>query len=638
MQRIIIGTAGHVDHGKSALARALTGVDPDRLPEEKQRGMTIDLGFVFLPISAEEEVAIIDVPGHEGLLRTMIAGANSIRVVLLVVAADEGIMPQTIEHLDVLKLLGVEKGIIVITKIDRTESDYVSLVEEEIRELTQGSFLENAPVCRVSSVTGQGLGELKETIRSLCQEIEPLADVGIFRCPIDRIFTIKGFGTVVAGTVISGRLKVSESVEVLPIMKKSRLRNLQVHNQPAPEVFAGQRVAFNLMDLSVQEIARGYELSMPEYLVPTQVVNSSVFVLANAQRPLASGARVRLHKGTGETMARAIILDKEKIEPGDRGYVQFRLEKPIVGERKERFILRSYSPMKVIGGGQLLEVHARKGGRLKGDRLNYLGKMEKAGEQEFIEIIISQAKGPIASEKELARLTGTTLVKITDELHNLQNRKQVVRLKDNSIVHRKTIAELKASFVTAISDYIKANPTKVFMSVGDVMRASKVSNSSLCTFVIEGLESEGKIERKSDGVRVIGLEARISPAMQRLLEQIERFAVNKGYQPIRLDDLVDHFSSKGQERLKNLLDYLSKTGRLVEIREGAYLHGQIIEKAKSQLLDWLKTRGSIRAAEFREVCGVSRDLARDILDYFLSQGVTVRTEGIHRLASGSQGK
>ncbi|MEO0226160.1 MAG: selenocysteine-specific translation elongation factor, partial [candidate division WOR-3 bacterium] len=329
MQRIIIGTAGHVDHGKSALAKALTGVDPDRLPEEKARQMTIDLGFVFMPISPGQEVAIIDVPGHESLLKTMIAGANSIRMVLFVVAADEGIMPQTVEHFDVLRLLGVERGIIVITKIDRVQSDYLDLVEDDIKKLVKGSFLEDAPICRLSTTTNEGLAELRNNIITLCKKIEPLPDTGIFRCPIDRIFTIKGFGTIVAGTVVSGRLKISDTVEVLPIRKRSRLRNLQVHNQPVSEVFAGQRVAFNLTDIGIQELVRGYELSLPDYLLPTQIVNGSVSILPDASKALINNERVRLHKGTGETMARAIILDKDKIEPGEKGYVQFRLERPI---------------------------------------------------------------------------------------------------------------------------------------------------------------------------------------------------------------------------------------------------------------------------------------------------------------------
>lgn len=631
MQKIIIGTAGHVDHGKSALAKALTGVDPDRLPEEKERQMTIDLGFVFLPISQEEEVAIIDVPGHEGLLKTMIAGANSIRMVLFVIAADEGIMPQTIEHLDVLKLLGVEKGIIVITKIDKTEKDYVAIVEEDIKNLVAGSFLQDAPVCKVSTITNEGLEELKETIKKLCQKIEPLSDTGVFRCPIDRIFTIKGFGTIVAGTVLSGRLKISDSVEVLPIKKTSRLRNLQVHKKSVSEVFAGQRVAFNLMDIAVSELIRGYELSVPDYLIPTQVTDTGIFILPNAVRPLNNNERIRLHKGTGETMARAIILDKERIDPGDRGFVQFRLEKPIVGERNERFIIRSYSPMRVIGGGRLLEIYAQKGGRFKNERIEYLNKLDKAEEEELIEMVIKHAKSPILSEKELVRITNIPIIKITEYLKKFEDGQIIKKLKDNSIIHCSTIEELKTRLLDALGDYIKTNPIKVFMPIGELMKASKISNHSLCQMIFEELNKEGKVELKSDGVRIIGFDVKLSRATEKLAQEIENFTLRKGYQLIRLADIISQFPQEGQERLKNLLGYLLKTERFCEIREGACLHHKIVEEAKSKLIGYLKEKGTIRAIEFKELVGVSRDLARDILDCFVTKGITIRSEGTHRL-------
>ncbi len=631
MQRIIIGTAGHVDHGKSALAKALTGVDPDRLPEEKARQMTIDLGFVFMPISPGQEVAIIDVPGHESLLKTMIAGANSIRMVLFVVAADEGIMPQTVEHFDVLRLLGVERGIIVITKIDRVQSDYLDLVEDDIKKLVKGSFLEDAPICRLSTTTNEGLAELRNNIITLCKKIEPLPDTGIFRCPIDRIFTIKGFGTIVAGTVVSGRLKISDTVEVLPIRKRSRLRNLQVHNQPVSEVFAGQRVAFNLTDIGIQELVRGYELSLPDYLLPTQIVNGSVSILPDASKALINNERVRLHKGTGETMARAIILDKDKIEPGEKGYVQFRLERPIVGEIRERFIIRSYSPMKVIGGGYFLELYARKGGRYNNERIEYLSKIEKTEGIELVETVIKHAENLILSEKELTRMTNLPSNKITEYLQNMQEQKQVVKLKDNSIVHRMTIEALKAKFLKMLNNYVRTNPIKVFMPIGELMKGAKISNHSFCQMVLEELKRNGKIELTGDGVKIIGLDVKIAPATQKLADEIEGFIIDRGYQLVRLEDLTGRFSKEGPERLKNMISYLSKSEKICEVRENAYLHCKVLDQAKIRLIDYLKEKGSIRAIEFKQLLGVSRDLARDILDYFVEKGITVRSEGTHRL-------
>lgn len=632
MQRIIIGTAGHVDHGKSSLAKALTGVDPDRLPEEKERQMSIDLGFVFMPISPTEEVAIIDVPGHEGLLRTMIAGANSIRVALFVVAADEGVKQQTIEHFDVLKLLKVEKGIIVVTKMDKSDPDYLALVEEEIRNLVAGSFLESAPICRVSTITNEGLAELKENIRIICQNLKSLPDNGMFRCPIDRIFTLKGFGTIVAGTVISGRLKIQEIVEILPIRRISKIRNLQIQKQSVSEVFAGQRVAFNLSDIMVTDLVRGYELSIPDYLVPTRIIDASVSLLPNAMRPLVNNERVRFHKGTAETMARVMILDKDKIEPGGHGYVQFRFEKPIVGERKERFIIRSYSPMKVIGGGQCLEIYAHKGGRYKDKHLKYLSRLEQAAPDEIVDIVLSNVISPIKNERELSRLTNIPVSEVGNQLQNLFQQKKIIKLKDNSIIHYSIFEELKKKILSAVSDYIGDNPLKVFMPIKELMKAINISDHSFCQMILEVLEEERKIESGTEGIKIVGLDIKLSIATQKLIEEIENFMICKGYELVRLIDITNEFSKEGDERLKNVLNFLLNKGRICEIRENAYLHRNVIEQAKTKLVDFLKEKGVVRAKEFKELLGVSRDLARDILDYFLAKGITVRSEGTHRLA------
>jgi selenocysteine-specific elongation factor len=448
MQKIIIGTSGHVDHGKSALAKELTGVDPDRLPEEKMREMTIDLGFVFFPLNEQEEVAIIDVPGHERFLKTMIAGAASIRMVLFVVAADEGIMPQTIEHLDVLNLLEIKKGIIIITKIDKVEKEYVEIVKEDIKKLTKGSFLENAPIFTVSSVTKQGIEELKTALKKHCSEIEPLPDVGVFRCPIDRIFSMKGFGSVVAGTVISGRLKKTENVEVLPIGKVSRIRNLQVHNQSVSEVFVGQRAAFNLADISIADIARGYELSIPDYLTPTTVIDTHLSLLKNLPKPLKQNQRIRLHKGTSEVMTRVRILDKDIIEPGGDGYVQLKLEKSVVGERGERFIIRSYSPMKVIGGGKFLSLYPVKEKRRSvTKRVEYLQKLESARDDDLVELVVLYAPQPIMYGRELMRLTNLPLSVIDNQVQKLLGTKKIIKLKDGSVVHERTLGKRHASFL-----------------------------------------------------------------------------------------------------------------------------------------------------------------------------------------------
>ncbi len=637
MQRIIIGTAGHVDHGKSLLAKTLTGVDPDRLPEEKKREMTIDLGFVFFPINEQEEVAIIDVPGHERFLKTMIAGANSIRMVLFVVAADEGIMPQTVEHLDVLKLMHIEKGMIVITKIDRIAKEYVAVVEQDIGKLVKGSFLENAPIFAVSSLTKQGIDEYKNALRDFCKDIKPLPDDGIFRCPIDRIFTMKGFGTVVAGTVLSGRIKKSDTIELLPEAKKTRIRNLQVHNEPVKEVIAGQRAAFNLMDLTTRDVFRGCELSIPDYLEPTQVIDGRVSLLAKAQKPLKNNDVVRFHKGACEVISRVITLDKEKIEPGDEGFVQFRLEKPVVGVRNERFLIRSYTPIKVIGGGNLLEIYAKKKGcRFRKERIDYLNKLQTVENEDVVEIVMYYAFYPIAGEKELVKLTNLPINIVSAQVQRLLEKDVILRLKDKSIVHHKLLEELKKKCLISVEKYTNANPLEVLMGKGELARVLKISHSRLLERTLEELREEGKIELNARGIKIVGFEIKISSKAQRMSDAIENFALERGFKPFKFNDIIYGLSKQDPGQVRDLLNYLLKNDMIIEILKGIYLHKKMLEQAKSKLIQHIKREGSIRAIECRNLLGVSREATKQILDYSFNHGITIRTKGTHRLPEAKE--
>jgi len=633
MQRIIIGTAGHVDHGKSLLAKTLTGVDPDRLPEEKKREMTIDLGFVFFPINKETEVAIIDVPGHERFLKTMIAAAHSIRMVLFVVAADEGVMPQTVEHLDVLKLMNIEQGIIVITKVDQISEEYVAIVKEDIVKLVKDSFLENAPIFAVSNLTNQGIEELKNYLKNSCSNISPLPNVGFFRCPIDRIFAMKGFGTVIAGTVISGKLEKSETIEILPTMKQSRIRNLQVHNQPVHEVFAGQRVAFNLMDISGSEIYRGCELSVPDYLKPTQIVNARLYLLPTMQKPLHNNERVRFHKGTGEVMTRVITLDKQEINPGEEGLVQFRLEKPIVGERKERFVIRSYSPMRTIGGGRLIELYPpKKGGRFRKERVNYLLRMDRANDENVAETLIRYSEYPIASEKDLMRLVNLPIKKVSTQLQRLLNEKVVLRLKDNSIIHRNFIDKIKGKCYTSIEQFTKENPLKVYMNRGELAKVLRISNLHLLEKALTELSSEGKIDLNTKGAKIIGIDAKVSIKAQKILDTIEEFALERGLRPFKLNDvIICNLTGQDPKKVRELLNYLLTSDVIIEILKGKYLHKKKLEQAISKLTQYINKKGAIRAIECRNLLGISREATRQILDYSFNHGITIRSKGTHRL-------
>ena len=360
MSSLIVGTAGHIDHGKSALVRALTGVDPDRLPEEKRRGITIDLGFADLELN-DLRLGFVDVPGHERFIKNMLAGAHGIDLLALVIAADEGVMPQTREHFDICRLLGVRNGLIVITKKDLVDEEMLTLVEDEARELVEGSFLEGAPVINVSARTGAGLDELKSRLEELGKRVPARSGDFTMRLPIDRAFSMKGFGSVVTGTLISGKITEGDELELLPQRVSVRVRGLQVHNQAVHEAQAGQRTAVNLAGIDTAQIERGMVLTTAGRLRPTQVIDVSINVLPSASRALRSRARVRFHIGAAEVLGRIRVLDSSsQIAAGESGFAQIRLESAVVALHGDRFILRSYSPAETIAGGVVVDPFATK--------------------------------------------------------------------------------------------------------------------------------------------------------------------------------------------------------------------------------------------------------------------------------------
>ncbi len=383
MKHFVLGTAGHVDHGKTALIKALTGIDTDRLKEEKERGITIELGFASLHLPSGQTLGIVDVPGHEKFIKNMVSGAAGIDLVMMVIAADEGIMPQTKEHLHICSLLGISKGIVALTKIDLVEKDWLELVKSEISEFLQGTFLEGAPIVPVSAVKEEGLADLIEALEATVSNIPEKADSGIFRLPVDRVFTMKGFGTVVTGTLVSDRIKSGEEIQILPEEITSRIRGIQVHNQPVEEAWAGQRTAINLQGIEKSAIKRGDVLARPETVRPSQRLDVFVEFLSSNSKNLKNRTLVRLHTGTSEIIARVILLEKDEIAPGQKAFAQLVLANKDVVVAGDRFVLRSYSPITTIGGGQIIDPLPAKHKRLNSKdyrRVEYITKRNTAGE------------------------------------------------------------------------------------------------------------------------------------------------------------------------------------------------------------------------------------------------------------------
>ncbi len=360
MKHIILGTAGHVDHGKTSLVKALTGVDTDRLKEEKERGITIELGFASLPLKNGDALGVVDVPGHEKFVKHMVAGATGIDMVLLVIAADEGVMPQTSEHLDICTLLGIKTGIIALTKIDMVDPDWLSLVQDDIREFMKTTFLADAPLIPVSAVTGQGLAELTAAIEEMASRIGERRDSGLFRIPVDRVFTMKGFGSVVTGTLVSGSVNVGDTVEVLPRRIHAKVRGIQVHNEAQECAEAGQRTAINLQGVDRAALERGDVVAHPGIFESSQRLDVRLEYLGGAGRVLKNRALTRFHTGTSEIMARVVLIDREELQPGQKVYAQLLLEDPVVAMGRDRFVIRSYSPIRTVGGGEILDPDAIK--------------------------------------------------------------------------------------------------------------------------------------------------------------------------------------------------------------------------------------------------------------------------------------
>lgn len=447
MKNIIIGTAGHIDHGKTTLIKALTGRNTDRWEEEQRRGITIDLGFTYFDLPSGDRAGIIDVPGHERFINNMVAGVVGMDMVLLVIAADEGIMPQTREHMDILNLLGIEKSIIVLNKCDLVDEEWMELVEEEVKEELEGTFLEHAPVVKVSAATGEGLEVLIDTISQMTSDEMMTKDIStIPRLPIDRAFTLSGFGTIITGTLVSGTITKDDLLEMYPIGKECKIRSIQVHGQDRKECYAGQRVAINLSNVKKREIKRGCVLAPPNSMKNTDLLDVRLNVLESSMRVLTNHTRLHFFTGTSEILCRAVLLDKEEIGPGESGYVQLRLEEEIAVRRGDKFVVRFYSPMETIGGGVILEPNPGVKKRFQENVIEELKRKESGSSADVIELHVREREDTLITTAELAKLTALSIDEVQEDISELlsQGLVQVFAMrKDTYVWHAESIRAAK---------------------------------------------------------------------------------------------------------------------------------------------------------------------------------------------------
>ena len=633
MRHIIIGTAGHIDHGKSALVKALTGTDPDRLKEEKEREMTIDLGFAFLG----DNITFIDVPGHEKFIKNMAAGVSTIDMVLLVIAADDGIMPQTQEHFEILQLLGVNKGLIIITKIDLVEQELLELVIEEVRDLIKGTFLEGAPVLAVSNSTGQGIADLKELILEFIQDLTARPDKGMFRLWVDRVFTMKGSGTVIAGTVLSGSCKSGDTVELLPQQKQLRVRRVQVHNKTIEHCVTGERAAINLMDIEKTEIERGNMLAPSGYYQPTYMLNAKLNLLASCPYPLKNRTRVRLHLGTGEIIARVVLLEKEDLQPGNSTFVQFRLEAPAVADYGDRFVIRSFSPTQTIGGGVIVEVHPPKLKYLPEDELKRLALLEKADPIDIVEQYLIKNQYVLKNVSSLAQELSMTKQEARQVLAILKDRGRVTLIAEKpewAVIHATQFQSVQQLIVDFLNKFHKDNPMLRGIKKSELReRVFGKMNNQLFDSILNNLIQQNQI--KIDGEKVFreGHEIRFAPRQEEIKRKVEEIYLQREFVTPGWDEIVNKMAGKPKE-ITDVITGLIEIGILIEIKyydKPSIFHKNNIEKAQEILINYLKENGVIRLGEFREMINSTRKFATPILVYFDQNGITERDGEIRRL-------
>jgi len=634
MKSIIVGTAGHIDHGKTALVRALTGVDADRLPEEKRRGITIDIGFADLDLG-DVRIGFVDVPGHERFVKNMLAGAHGIDLVALVIAADESVMPQTREHFDICRLLGVSQGVIVLTKKDLADEELWQLAQAEAEDLVKGSFLDGAPIIAVSSRTGEGIDELKNALRESALQLDARSDDFIARLPIDRAFTMKGFGAVVTGTLIAGEIHEGDEMELLPAGARVRVRGVQVHGSAVKQALAGQRTAINLGGVEATTLERGMVLTAPGRLRPTQVVDTSVQLLDNAPRPLRSRQRVRIHVGAAEVLARVRVLESDgEIVAGRRGYAQLRFEAPIVGVVGDRFIVRAYSPQVTIGGGVILDPFAarHRAKDFSGVRIA-LDNLLRGDHGSLVSQFVINAGISGFRREDLAARTAWRDEVIATGLAQLAKDGAILNIED-TLIARAAFDDLERQVVADVTAHHKSEPLARGLSK-EILRERFFPSVATDAFraMLAELEKRGSIVVEKEIVRLRDHTRELSDDDARKRDLLERAFQDAGVAP---PAIAAAFAKAGlnasEQHARKILQLLIDSGALVKVHGEMFFHRAALDDLVKKLLaqaDKTPDR-AIDVGAFKDLAGISRKYAIPLLEYFDRQRLT-RREGDRRI-------
>lgn len=632
MKHFVLGTAGHVDHGKTALIKALTGIDTDRLKEEKERGITIELGFASLPLPSGRTVGIVDVPGHEKFIKTMVSGAAGIDLVMLVIAADEGIMPQTKEHLHICSLLGITCGLVALTKIDLVEADWLEMVKSEITEFVRGSFLENALIVPVSSVKQEGLPDLLSAIEAAVSKISGKKDDGIFRLPVDRVFTMKGFGTVVTGTLVAGSIKVGEEVQILPEGLISHIRGIQVHNKPAGEAWSGQRTAINLQGTEKSAINRGDVLVRPQTVWTSQRLDIFVEYLATNSKNLKNRALVRLHTGASEVIARIILLAKDELIPGEKAFAQLVLVNKAVVVAGDHFVLRSYSPITTIGGGQIIDPQPVKHKRQNAKVLNDLQQLQNGFLPDRISVIMERTGFTGINLHGLAFRLGVNAEKIKEVLENLFSRRKAILLdgEDTTVISEYFNTQLEELIAVNIAAYHEKNPLQGGISKEELKAAlNRPVSTKLFNMALRSLGKKEIIVSDKDSVRLATHQIKLTGGLDSIHLAIAEIYQKAALTPPALPYVLAGFKDQ-KTQAQSIIKMMVKNGELIKINEDLCFTRDFLHQLRKDYKALLIKDGKATPSSFKELTGLSRKYIIPLMEYFDMNKLTVRVED-HRI-------
>ena len=626
MKNIIIGTAGHVDHGKTSLIKLLTNIDTDSLAEEKKRGISINLGFAFFDLPSKRRAGIIDVPGHEKFIKNMLAGATGIDVVLLVVACDEGVKPQTREHLDILSMLNIKKGIVVLTKRDLVDDDWYELVKEEVREEISHTFLKDSKIIAFSSKTKIGYDELVNEIDRILDEDFEKIDNGIFRMPIDRCFTVSGFGTVVTGTIISGKIGLNESVVIYPNQIEAKVRNIQVYEENCEEALAGQRCALNLSNIKKEDIERGFVVSKKDVLIPSYMIDCKFYSLSNLDKNILNRQRIRFFHGASEIIGRIHILDKSEIQNNSEAYVQFHLEKPIVSLKDDRYVVRLYSPMITIGGGYIINPVAK---RVKGNKDKYLESIkikEKQFGTEYMSLILKDDKDIILSVDDICEKYLLSKDNVDIELKKMVNNNIVIEFEDGFkkyFVHKDNLEKIFLNMRDILSEYHQKNKFRIGFLKEELKNKIGIKNlkPKIYDRVLDYFEKEGFIKLTSKYVLLSDFDIKFSDDIQKMVDSIiEEYKIKK-FIPPKIKDLEVKFNSK---YFAQIHEYLEDIGILYKLNPEMYLLKEDFLYAKDKIVEFLKNNGFIELKDAKEILNSNRKYLVILLEHFDELKITRR--------------